>query len=172
MDKKTILLFLLACLSIALGAQLEIPFAGNTYILSDTLSIFWGCYLGARTGLLLLTFYLLLGMVGLPVFAEASSGWEVMIGPSGGYLAGFLIAAGVSGWWYQRSAGLSKYLALPLGQIIIYTFGILGLLVTTSLDLTSALQIGAIDYFPGAGMKLFLAGILLWALGRRKGERS
>ncbi len=172
LDKKTLLLFLFAALTIALGAQFEMPFAGNTYILSDTLSIFWGCYLGARTGLLLLTFYLLLGIVGLPVFAEASSGWEVLLGTSGGYLLGFLLAAGVSGWWYQTRAGISKYFALLIGQIIIYTLGIVGLLMTTTLDLASAFRLGAMDYFPGASMKLLMAGLVLWGLRERKGWRS
>jgi biotin transporter BioY len=57
---------------------------------------------------------------------------------------------------------------LLIGQIIIYTLGILGLLMTTTLDLASAFRLGAMDYFPGASMKLLMAGVVLWGLRERK----
>ena len=54
---------------------------------------------GARDGALALVFYLLVGGVGLSVFADGASGWPHLAGPTGGYIVGFVLAAGIVGWF-------------------------------------------------------------------------
>jgi biotin transport system substrate-specific component len=153
---KSILLSLIGLITICLGAQANIPFAGNEYLLSDSLSIFWACCLGPYFGAIILSTYLLLGALGLPVFAEGASGIAVLFGNSGGYLFGFLLAAIVSGWLFLKWSGLVKYLALIIGQAIIYFSGVIGLILSTNLSILKIIKIGVIDFLPGGLLKLAL----------------
>ena len=167
-------LFLRGIFSLIFGANLEFPFLGNSYIFSDTLSILWGCLLGPLWGAIIVGSYLITGILGLPVFAENSGGIDTMTGPSGGYLIGFLLASVVSGFWYKSQKDWRKFLALPLGQIIIYGSGLIGLLLTTDMTGMESLQAGVIDFLPGATLKLIAAGLLLelleWYKERRRGK--
>jgi len=167
-------LFLRGIFSLIFGANLEFPFLGNSYIFSDTLSIFWGCLLGPIWGAIIVGSYLITGLLGLPVFAENSGGIDTIAGPSGGYLIGFLLASVVSGFWYKNHKNGMKFLALPLGQIIIYGSGLIGLLLTTDMTGMESLRTGVIAFLPGATLKLIAAGLLLklleWYKERRRGK--
>jgi biotin transport system substrate-specific component len=165
---KEILLSLLGLITICFGAQANIPFAGNEYLLSDSLSIFWACFLGPYYGAFILSSYLLLGTLGFPVFADGAFGIDVLLGNSGGYLFGFLIAAIVSGFLFQRWTGYMKYSALLVGQAIIYFFGVVGLALTTNLSYKAIFRVGVIDFLPGGLIKLFLVGMLFIILEKEK----
>lgn len=66
-----------------------------------------GAVLGAKRGFLAVLLYLALGAAGLPVFADGKSGLAVLVGPTGGYLAGFAFAAALCGFLVERLAGRS-----------------------------------------------------------------
>lgn len=93
-----------------------------------------GCVLGPLRGFSAVTLYLALGAVGLPVFAEHSSGIGVFSGPSGGYLLAFPIAAAVGGFLVKyvardrRTSALAVFFcSLAASVFVIHTLGIIGM---------------------------------------------
>ncbi|MEX2527070.1 MAG: biotin transporter BioY [Gemmatimonadota bacterium] len=93
-------------LAVAVSAQLSVPVPGSLVPQSlQTLAVVAvGGVLGWRRGVAALLLYLCLGTVGLPVFADGASGMGHLWGPTGGYLAGFVVGVGVAGWWTTRAA--------------------------------------------------------------------
>ncbi len=112
---------------VALFAQVElpfwpVPFTGQTFgvLLAAVL-------LGRVRGALGLLLYLLEGAVGLPVFAGGGAGLAVLLGPTGGYLLGFVAAAWVVGSLCERgwASSWSKTLAaMTLGTLVVFAFGV------------------------------------------------
>src|SRR3954470_18376001 len=93
-----------------------------------------GCLLGPVRGFLAVSLYLLLGAIGLPVFAEHSSGLGVFTGPSGGYLLAFPFAAALAGFLVKyvardrRTRAISVFLCALAGSVLlVHPVGILGM---------------------------------------------
>lgn len=87
--------------------------------------------LGPGWGTLVVFMYLLLGGLGMPIFADATSGWEKFVSPSAGFLLGFLVSSLVVGWLAEHSDRTSIWNLIKLfffGHIIILFFGFLYLL--------------------------------------------
>ncbi len=120
------------------------------------------CLLGAKVGGLTILLYLLLGGMGLPVFANGGSGWEVFTKGSGGFLYGFLIAGCLTGWLSERW-GISNFLKniamMGIGTAIILLFGIGHL--TGKYGIGKALEYGFYPFWPGAIIKVVIGAILL-----------
>ncbi|MBS3131723.1 biotin transporter BioY [Candidatus Woesearchaeota archaeon] len=117
-------------------------------------------FFGSRKGALTLLLYMLAGILGLGVFAGRSSGMDVILGASGGYIIGFLVAAYAVGHLIEKGAGRTKksiFGCLLLGNGIIYALGLIGLWVTFPNE--SFLQILKWGIFP------FLIGDLIKILG-------
>lgn len=118
--------------------------------------------LGALRGTLAVFIYLVAGIAGLPVFSGSGVGWQHLLGPTGGYLVGFLAAAMLVG--KASELGLlrrwsSRLLLLLLGNIIIYLFGSAWL--ARSVGLVRALALGVLPFLAGDAAKLLLAAALL-----------
>ena len=118
----------------------------------------------------------LFGIVGLPVFADRAHGLDVVLGATGGYLLGFILAAVVVGWLAQRQWDRrfsSAVTAMLTGTVIIYVCGLAWLKQDQGLDLATTLEYGLYPFVPGDLLKLYLAGALLpgaWRLlGRLRG---
>lgn len=133
--------------------------------------------LGARLGVLSCALYLLLGLVGLPVFSGFTSGIGVLLGPTGGYLLGYLVVAACSGMFYHEKSAhrltevsltqkKSAYLLLGAGMacglLLCYLLGSLWLAHFMNISFGNALLIGVLPYIPADLAKLALA---MW-LGR------
>ncbi len=92
----------------------------------QTFAVFAACsMLGGRRGLVSIIVYILLGMVGLPVFAGFSGGIGTLAGSTGGYIVGFIFI-GLTMWIFEKLFGTKwwiKVLAMVLGLMICYTFG-------------------------------------------------
>ena len=84
----------------ALCAQIAIPVPGSPVpITGQTFAVcLVSAALGLRRGVASMSLYLVLGLIGLPVYSDASSGMHVVLGATGGYLVGFVLAAAVMGW--------------------------------------------------------------------------
>lgn len=159
---------------IALLAQVTIPLpftpvpiTGQTYGV-----LFVGAVLGSRRGLLSMLLYVAEGCVGLPFFAGGASGWTELVGATGGYLVGFMLAAYVVGrlaerGWDRRING--SLTSMLVGQIIIYALGIGWLAMYVGAD--KAVQLGLLPFVAGDVLKLLLASATLplgWKLlGKR-----
>ncbi len=167
----------------AVAAQVAVPL-WPVPITGQTLAVLLvGVTLGAVRGALSLTLYAVLGIVGLPVFSEQSSGWSVVAGPTGGYIIGFVFAAAFTGWlaqreWDRRPAW--AFLAFLAGSVIPFAFGLpwlaaaLGNLGLDN-DLNAVLTAGLYPFIIGGVIKAALgAGIisLAWLGVRRRDARE
>ena len=126
-----------------------------------------GAFLGARDGTLAVALYLLSGAVGLPVFADGASGWLHLIGPTGGYLAGFVLAASMAGWMADQGylAHLrTAVVVMIVGHVIILSLGWLRL--AWSLGPREAFAAGTAPFLWGGLAKSIIAGVVASAWTR------
>jgi len=153
-----------ASLFIALMAQvaLYVPFS-PVPISGQTLAVLLtGVLLGSKKGSLAVLAYLTEGAAGLPVFAAARGGIAVLLGPTGGYLLGFAVAAFLVGLLAEKGWGrkLTGTLAMmTLGNLVIYAFGLPWLANFVGAEQT--LSLGFYPFLPGDLLKLLLATFLL-----------
>jgi len=153
---------------VSLGALVSVPFFGPVpFTLQVAFVLLAGLILGARLGVLSLTVYLLLGLVA-PVYAQGSSGPAALVGPTGGYLVGFVIAAGLVGWLSERLEPRSLRAVLPValaGLVPIYAVGAtwLALQLHTS-NVHAVLWGGVMQFLPGDVAKAVAAAFVATAL--------
>ncbi|MCA1727850.1 MAG: biotin transporter BioY [Actinobacteria bacterium] len=140
--------------------------------------LFTGAALGSKRGALALLLYLAEGAAGLPVFAGGASGIAYMLGPTGGYLVGFVFAAGVVGLLAERGwdrRPLWTAVAMVVGNLVIYALGVAWLAVFLG-DLRTAFVQGVLIFIIGDLVKIAIATLALpggWVLARRRdGNRS
>jgi biotin transport system substrate-specific component len=108
----------------AIGAQIEIPLKPVPLTLQTFFVLLSGAFLGRRNGFLSMGVYLMLGAVGLPVFSGASGGIARLLGPTGGYLLGFPIAAFIVGHLVSLSQNRFFIIfSMALGLLTVFVFG-------------------------------------------------
>jgi biotin transport system substrate-specific component len=159
----------------ALAAQVVIPLPFTPVpITGQTFTVLLaGAALGGTLGAASMALYLLLGAVGLPFFAEGSSGWEVVRGATGGYLIGFIVAAWLVGKLAERRQDRTVPTAIPLfllGSVVIYLIGVPWLAASLGVTGTEAMELGLVPFIVGDLLKVAIAGLLLpgtWALVTR-----
>jgi biotin transport system substrate-specific component len=163
-----------AIISALAQLKLVLPFS-PVPITGQTLGVLLiGASYGFSLGSLTLTSYLLLGALGLPLFADSSTGWQTVFGSSGGYLLGFILAAGTLGYLAERGWDRSYFkttIAMLLANLLIYVPGLLWL-SRSAPDWPTTIQWGLTPFIIGDILKLVLAvGILptIWhLLGRQE----
>jgi biotin transport system substrate-specific component len=159
-----VLLVLTGSAAIALAAQaaVNLPFS-PVPITSQTLAVLLaGAVLGSRRGLLSAIAYIGYGVMGLPVFAGGAAGIAHLIGPTGGYLLGFVLAAYITGFLSEKGWGryfVSTFLAMLLGNIALYIFGLGWLAIYIGAD--NVLTMGLYPFIPGDLLKLLIATLAL-----------
>ena len=132
-----------------------------------------GASYGAWPGGVTTAVYLLMGIVGLPVYEDRTHGLDVILGATGGYLIGFAIAAVAVGWLAQRQWDRrfpSAVAAMLTGTIVLYIPGLLWLQRDQGLDFPTTLEYGLYPFVPGDLLKIYLAGATLpvaWRIVRR-----
>jgi len=160
-------------LAVALSARLAVTIPGSSVPQSaQTLAVLLvGALLGARDGGLTLTAYLVLGGLGLPVFADGASGWAHLVGPTAGYLVGFVAAATAVGWLSGRGLlrRIPGALAVMMGaHAVILLLGWMRLAGT--LGAGDAFAAGVAPFVVGGTVKSALAAGLVVGLGMRSGR--
>ena len=122
--------------------------------------------LGMKLGTLSCLIYLLLGLVGLPVFSGGSAGAAKLFGPTGGYLVGYLFLALIAGAFVGRYTE-NKWksiafaaLGMVLGTMVLYAFGTAWLAYSAGMDFQAALWAGVIPFIPGDLVKMVIAVLL------------
>ncbi len=182
-------LILAGTLLIAVTAQVffylpgnPVPYTGQTFGV-----LLAGGALGFRRGVASTALYLLIGYLGLPVFAGGTSGGEIVVGATGGYIVGFILAAAIVGrlaelGWDRNVLGSVG--AMLLGSVAIYLIGVPWLAVAYSHPLDWAVSAGMTPCLRGDALKLgraaavagvmvlFLAGLMaiLLKVMTEKGE--
>ena len=160
---------------VALAAQVSIglpftpvPITGQTFAV-----VLVGASLGALLGLASLGLYLFVGALGAPVYADGNHGWDVLTGPTGGYIVGFVLAAVFTGLLAQRRWDRrfsSAVAAMLSGNVVIYLVGLPWLAEKLDTGLEKTFELGLYPFVVGDLLKLYLAGALLpgaWRLVER-----
>lgn len=145
-------------------APLSIPLPFSVVPISfANLAIFFSVFLlGWKKGAISCLIYLLLGAVGVPVFAGFSGGIDKIIGPTGGYLIGFLFLAIISGLFIEKFRGkIHMYaIGMVLGMVVTYTLGTAWLSFQLELTFWQGLIMGVIPFIPGDILKIVVAIVL------------
>lgn len=146
------------------ASQLIIPLPFTPIVINlATLTVFLaGGLLGAKYGFLSMAVYLLMGLVGLPVFTQFRGGADVLAGPTGGYLIGYLFAALLTGVFYRLLGHkpLGLILGMVCGLAVCYSFGTAWFMVLTGNGLWAALGMCVFPFLIGDGLKIALATFL------------
>ena len=142
-----------------------VPITAQTFFL-NVASVLLGGPLGAASQFI----YIMLGVVGMPVFAGGKAGLGVLFGPTGGYLIGFIIGAFVIGFvaGRKKDAGVLWYIfSMFIGMVIIYTIGVVQLSFVAKLSMLKAAAVGVLPFLPGDIIKIILAAIISVKLKNR-----
>ncbi|MEV6592436.1 biotin transporter BioY [Streptomyces acidicola] len=156
-----------------IAAQIAVPVPGSPVpVTGQTFAaLLVGTALGAGRGFLSLALYALVGMAGMPWFAEGGSGYAA---PSFGYVLGMLLAATVVGALARRGGDRSVLRmagTMAVGELIIYAIGVPYLALAADMSLTAAIAAGLTPFLIGDALKAALAmGALptAWKLADRK----
>jgi biotin transport system substrate-specific component len=182
-------LIVAGALFIALTAQFSIRLADNPVpITGQTLGVLLvGGALGSRRGVLATLLYLAVAVIGVPWFAEGKGGiatiaafqeGRLVLGATGGYLVGFVVASAVVGrlaelGWDRRLIGAVA--AMAIGNLVIYLIGVPWLALSVGYPVGEAIAKGVVPFLLGDLLKLAIAGGLFplawWIVGRFDRER-
>ena len=149
-------------LLLAVSAQFKIPLYPVPVTGQTLVVLLIGMTYGPRLGGITMLAYLFEGALGLPVFAGGAAGVAVFMGPTGGYLFGFLLAGVAMGYLAERGMGrtvLSTVAAMVLGNSVIYLCGALWL--ANFIGLGQAIAAGVLPFLYGDALKLAVAAGLM-----------
>ena len=160
-------------LLLAVSAQFKIPLYPVPVTGQTLVVLLIGMTYGPRLGGITLAAYLFEGALGLPVFAGGAAGVAVLMGPTAGYLFGFLLAAIAMGYLAERGMGrtvLSTIAAMVIGNCVVYLCGALWL--ANFVGLGQAIVMGVLPFLYGDALKLVVAaGLMPWAWRAVKSEK-
>ena len=152
-------------LLLAVSAQFKIPLYPVPVTGQTLVVLLIGMTYGPRLGGVTLAAYLFEGALGLPVFAGGAAGAAVLMGPTAGYLFGFLLAAIAMGYLAERGLGrtvVSTIAAMVIGNCVIYLCGALWL--ANFIGFAQAIAAGVLPFLYGDALKLVVAaGLMPWA---------
>ena len=159
--RMVVLASLMAALT-AVGAYIYVPIGPVPIILSTLFVILSGLLLGSRWGLASMALYLLVGAIGLPVFSGGKGGFAHFMGPTGGYLFGYLVASWITGFISERSPGrmILDIFAVITGSLVLYAVGVPWLKLVTQMSWTKALMVGVLPFLIGDAIKAIAVVIL------------
>ena len=143
-------------------APLSIPI-GPVPISFTNLAIYLSLYLlGWKKGTISYLIYLLLGLVGLPVFSGFTAGVGKLAGPTGGYLVGFILMALIVGFFVDHFPGkvALHIVGMVLGLAICYIFGTVWLAGQLNMTFVAGLGVGVIPYLPGDAVKIIFTALI------------
>ncbi|MCX8093165.1 MAG: biotin transporter BioY [Candidatus Goldbacteria bacterium] len=108
------------------------------------------------------TLYIIAGLIGLPVFAAGITGMLSLIGPTAGYLLGFIVAGVIMSILKEKikTTVLNMFYLFILGTIIIYFFGIIHLCIIYKINISAAIKIGALPFIIGDLIKISIASMI------------
>ena len=159
-------------LLLAVSAQFKIPLYPVPVTGQTLVVLLIGMTYGPRLGGITIAAYLFEGAIGLPVFAGGAAGVAVLMGPTAGYLFGFLLAATAMGYLAERGIGrtvVSTIAAMVIGNCVIYLCGALWL--ANFIGFAQAIAAGVLPFLYGDALKLVVAAGLMpwaWRAGRSK----
>ena len=157
------LLALAGSVLITICTQISLPLFPVPMTLQTFAVFLIGLTYGWRLGGITVSLYLLEGAIGLPVFSGGKGGMIVFMGPTAGYLVGFLLAATACGWFAERGFDRSYFkllVALLVGNVLLYAPGLLWLGTLIGWD-KPVLEYGLYPFIGGDLLKIAMAVLLL-----------
>jgi len=150
----------------AVGAYLFIPIGPVPIVLQNMFVFLAGLLLGSRWGLASVAVYLLAGICGLPVFAGGTGGVGRFLGPTGGFLLGYLPAVFLIGSIAERRPGRMPWdvAAMLFGSAVLYACGVVGLMIVTGMTFAKAAAVGMLPFLPGDALKIAAAALIARAV--------
>ena len=147
---------------IAVGAYIAVPIGPVPIVLQNLFVFMAGLLLGRKWGAVAVGTYLLAGICGLPVFSGGRGGIGHIIGPTGGYLVGFLPAVYIIGAVSHKGRGgiLFDVAGMLLGTAAIYIPGVAWLKLVTGMSLAKTLALGMYPFLIGDALKMTVALLL------------
>ena len=160
-----VLASLMAALT-AVGAYIYIPIGPVPVVLTNLFVFLSGLLLGSRWGLASVAVYLVIGAMGIPVFAGGKGGLVHFLGPTGGYLVGFAVAAWIVGFISERMRRSIAHdvLSVSLGALAIYGVGVPWLKWMTGISWAKSLWVGMVPFVVGDILKAAGAVMLARAI--------
>lgn len=161
--KQMVLIALMTAVTCVLGPlSIPLPFSPVPISLTN-FAIFLAIFvLGMKSGTISFIIYLLLGAIGVPVFSSFRGGLQVLAGPTGGYLIGFIFLALIMGFaleHFDRKL-VPTIIGMIIGMVVCYAFGTVWLAKLLSLSFKEGLMMGVIPYLPGDAAKIIIAAIV------------
>ena len=160
---KIFLISILGSILLTISAKIKIPFYPVPMTMQTFVVLFLGISFGYKVGVTTIILNLLEGIVGLPVFSnspEKGIGIAYFVGPTMGYLIGFIFACFLAGYFKYTSNYLINFLKILISTSIIYIFGILWLGTLIGWD-KPILQLGAFPFLLAELFKILLLTLLL-----------
>ncbi len=147
--------------TIVILAQISIPMPAGVPMTMQTFAIpLAGILLGARKGTIATLVYLLLGAVGLPVFAGFTGGISILFGITGGFLLSFPLMAFLAGKGAEKNSTIRLYAGLTAGAIINYIIGMCWFVYAAGSTFAVAFTACVLPFLPTAVIKILMAGII------------
>lgn len=174
---RTVLLALVGTALLTLSAKVKVPFYPVPMTMQTFVVLVIGAAYGWRLGSLTILAYLAEGALGLPVFAdtpEKGIGLAYMMGPTGGYLAGFVAAAAFVGWLAERGWDRSParlFAAMALGHAVLFCFGVAWL--ASYLGIEKAWMAGVAPFYLATLLKTALGTAVVlggWSVAKRRAD--
>lgn len=161
--RRTVFIALFTALIIIGGyIAFPIPFSPVPIVLADFFVVLAGLCLGA-SGAVSVGLFLFLGALGLPVFAGGKSGLAIFMGPTGGFLIGYLLGALACGWLSHlgKPSRIKDLTAVILANLIVFSIGMPWLKVILKVSWDRALALGLLPFLPGNLIKMAAAFVLI-----------
>lgn len=142
--------------------SISIPFSPVPISLTNLVVYFSIYILGMKRGTLSYLVYLLIGLVGIPVFSGFTGGPAKLLGPTGGYLIGFIFMAMICGYFIDKWSNkwYLCFLGMILGTALCYLFGTVWLAYQAEMSFSAALAAGVIPFVPGDLIKIIIAMLI------------
>ena len=149
-----------------LGVFIRIPIGPVPVVMTNLFILLAGYLTGPGPGCSAVGLYLLLGVAGLPVFS-AGGGAALFLGPTGGYLAGYIPACLITGFLaknIKNRSFLKDIIIFTIGALTIYIPGVAWLKIQSGLSWSAAAEAGMIPFLPGDILKIVAAASIIRSL--------
>jgi len=156
----------------AISAQISIPVKPVPFTLQTMIVLLAGAFLGAKNGAYSQVVYIMLGAIGLPVFAhtaDGTMGLARLIGPTGGYLLAFPIAAYLVGYFTEKSQNyLPVVLSMFFAELVVIITGTLYLYAAYLHDVIESVKVGAAIFSVWMVIKVIAAAAIYFAVAKKQ----
>jgi len=156
----------------AISAQISIPIKPVPFTLQTMVVLLAGAFLGSKNGAYSQVLYIFLGAIGLPVFAQTADGtmgFARLIGPTGGYLLAFPVAAYLVGLITEKNQKyLTVIISMFVAELVVILFGTLYLYAAYLHNFVDAIKAGAAIFTVWMVVKVFAAATIYFAVSKKQ----